>query len=65
MSNSAFTVPVEKRYFEYYVTGSVHEFGSIAVEQDEIIAFAQRFDPQVYHTDPESAQKNPVWRLDR
>ena len=54
-STSTFTTPVEKRYFEDYVSGSVHEFGSIAVEQDEVIAFAQRFDPQVLHTDPELA----------
>lgn len=56
MNNSTFTVPVEERYFEDYVAGSVHEFGSIAVEQDEVISFAQRFDPQVFHTDPELAK---------
>jgi acyl dehydratase len=56
MSNSTFTVPVEKRHFEDYVAGSVHEFGPIAVEQDEVIAFAQRFDPQAFHTDPELAK---------
>lgn len=56
MSTSTFTTPVEKRYFEDYVSGSVHEFGSIAVEQNEVIAFGQRFDPQVFHTDPELAK---------
>jgi len=56
MNNSTFTGPVEERYFEDYVTGSVHEFGSITVEQDEVIAFARRFDPQVFHTDPELAK---------
>ena len=55
MSKSTFHVPTENRYFEDYLVGSVHEFGSIAVEQDEVIAFAKRFDPQVFHTDPESA----------
>jgi acyl dehydratase len=57
MINSSFTVPVERRYFEDYVPGSVHEFGSIAVEQDEVIAFARRFDPQVFHTDPELSKR--------
>lgn len=57
MRKSTFHVPVENRYFEDYLVGSVHEFGSIAVEQDEVIAFAKRFDPQVFHTDPESAKK--------
>lgn len=56
MRNSTFTVPAERRYFEDYVPGSIHEFGSIAVEQDEVIAFAQRFDPQVFHTDHELAK---------
>jgi acyl dehydratase len=55
MSKSTFHVPTENRYFEDYLVGSVHEFGSIAVEEDEVIAFAKRFDPQVFHTDPESA----------
>ena len=60
MNNSTFTVPVEKRYFEDYITGTVHEYGSIAVEQEEIISFAERFDPQVFHTDPERA-KNTIF----
>ena len=57
MRKSTFHLPVENRYFEDYLVGSVHEFGSIAVKQDEVIAFAKRFDPQVFHTDPESAKK--------
>jgi acyl dehydratase len=57
MSKPIFDVPAENRYFEDYLGGSVHEFGSIGVEQDEVIGFAKRFDPQVFHTDPESAKK--------
>jgi acyl dehydratase len=56
MGNLNFDVPVENRYFEDYITGSVHEFGPISVEQDEIISFAERFDPQAFHTDPEAAK---------
>ena len=41
-----FTVPAEDRYFEDYIAGSTHEYGSILVEQEEIISFAERFDPQ-------------------
>jgi acyl dehydratase len=52
-----FTVPVEERYFEDYVAGSSHEFGSVVVEETEVIAFGKRFDPQVFHTDPEAAQE--------
>jgi acyl dehydratase len=57
MSDGTFSVPVEERYFEDYVAGSVHEFGSIAVEEEEIIAFASRYDPQIFHIDPGAAKK--------
>ena len=58
MAMSMFNVPVDKRYFEDYVTGSVHEFGSITVHQEEIIAFAKRYDPQVFHIDPDAAKRS-------
>ena len=60
MSKSTFTVPPEERYFEDYVPGEVHEFGSIVVGEEEIIAFARRFDPQDFHIDPEAA-KNSIY----
>jgi acyl dehydratase len=50
-----FATPVEDRYFEDYIPGSVHEFGSMTVEESEIIAFAERFDSQPFHTDPVAA----------
>jgi acyl dehydratase len=53
-----FTVPIEERYFEDYVAGSVHEFGPIVVEEAEVIAFARRFDPQPFHIDPEAAAQS-------
>lgn len=45
------------RYFEDYVPGSVHEFGSIGVDRDELIAFARKYDPQSMHVDPDTAAK--------
>jgi acyl dehydratase len=48
---------IDDRYFEDYVEGDVHTFGTIAVELDEIIAFAKRFDPQTFHTSPEAAKQ--------
>jgi acyl dehydratase len=51
-----FSRSITDRYFEDYVEGDVHSFGSIAVEADEVIAFAKRFDPQAMHTDPEAAK---------
>jgi acyl dehydratase len=53
-----FMEPVENRYFEDYEPGSVHEFGPISVEQEEVIAFARRFDPQPFHIDPEAARES-------
>jgi acyl dehydratase len=57
MAISTFTVPIDKRYLEDYEPGAVYEFGSVVVEEEEIIAFAKRYDPQVFHTDPAAARK--------
>jgi acyl dehydratase len=46
------------RYFEDYIAGTTQEFGSIEVEQAEVLSFAQRFDPQTFHTDPEAAKES-------
>lgn len=59
MTSSSFKTPISERYFEDYEIGAVHRFGSILVEQEEIIAFASRYDPQSIHTDPEAAEKGP------
>lgn len=53
----SFAAPVENRWLEDYQAGSVHEFGSILVDEDEVLAFGRRFDPQVFHTDPQAARK--------
>ncbi len=53
----AFSRPIDDRYFEDYVEGDVHRFGSIRVDADELVGFARRFDPQDFHTDPEAAKK--------
>jgi len=58
VNKSSFTVPVDRRYFEDYIAGSVHTFGPIRVEQDDIIDFARRFDPQPMHLDPDAAAKS-------
>ncbi len=58
MNNSTSTDQTDGRCLEDYVVGSVSEFGSIAVKEADIIDFARRFDPQVFHTDPEAAQKS-------
>jgi len=58
-----FLHPIDDLYFEDYLEGDVHRFGSIAVEADEMVAFAKRFDPQVFHADPEAAKQTPFGGL--
>ena len=57
MTETTFNVPIEQRYFEDYVPGSVYRFGSYLVKEEEIIDFARKYDPQVFHMDPEGAKK--------
>lgn len=59
MSDS-FTTNPDDRYFEDYVTGSVHEFGSIVVTEEEVLEFGKRFVPLAYHTDKDAA-KNSIY----
>jgi acyl dehydratase len=56
METAGFKTPVEDRYFEDYVPGSVHEFGMITVDENGIVAFGKQFDPQIFHTDTEGAK---------
>ena len=41
-------------YFEDFPPGDVRESPSRAVTHDEIVTFAQEFDPQPFHTDAEA-----------
>jgi len=54
---------ITDRYFEDYIEGDVHRFGDVAVEADEIVAFAKLYDPQSIHTDPEAAARGPFGGL--
>ena len=49
----------EDRRFEDYTVGSVFEFGSVPLTQDEAITFASQYDPQDMHTDPVLAAAGP------
>ena len=46
------------RYFEDYCVGEVAEFGDYHITSEEIIDFAKRYDPQLFHTDPEAAKQS-------
>ena len=57
MMRDHFAVPIENRFFEDYVAGAIHEFGSTEVSEAEIIEFANKYDPQFIHTDTEAARE--------
>ena len=58
MKQSTFITPADDRYFEDYVPGSVHEFGSITVDEQEVLDFGRRFVPLSYHIDKEAAKQS-------
>lgn len=43
--------------------GLVLDLGSTVVDHDEMLAFARRFDPQPFHTDPEAAARSVLGGL--
>jgi acyl dehydratase len=55
MTSGAAPVPSAERHFEDYVPGMSETLGPIAMTEAAIIEFAQRYDPQPMHTDPERA----------
>jgi len=57
MNNGKFITTREDRYLEDYVEGDVHEFGPVTITEDEIVKFGNRFDPQLFHTDPIGARE--------
>jgi acyl dehydratase len=51
------------RHFEDFKVGEVTEVGPVSVSEAEIIDFAERFDPQPFHIDPEAAKSSPFGGL--
>ncbi len=43
-------------YFEDFHVGETVEIGRCAIDEPEIIGFANQYDPQPFHTDPELAR---------
>jgi acyl dehydratase len=57
MIEGSFATSPQERYLEDYAEGAVHEFGPVAITEDEILQFGKTFDPQLFHTDPIGAEK--------
>ena len=49
-------------YLEDLAAGQVFRAGPLTVTEDEIIAFARRYDDQPFHTDPDAAARHPVFQ---
>lgn len=49
------------RSFDELSPGQRFAFGQFALSQAEIIAYAEKFDPQPFHTDPEAAKAAPLF----
>ena len=44
------------RYLEDFEPGAVFPAGSVQISEAEILEFARRYDPQVFHVDPDAAR---------
>lgn len=45
-------------YYEDIEVGDTYSFGDRTISKDEIIEFAEQYDPQTYHVDEEAAQES-------
>ena len=50
-------------YWEDIEVGAVTEFGSYGVTRDEVLEFAQKYDPQPFHVDDEAAARTHFGRI--
>lgn len=59
LSGTDFAAPIDDRWLDDYRPGAIYEYGHLQVTEDEIIGFAERFDRQRIHTDPQWAAAGP------
>ena len=46
------------KYWEDFKIGEATALGSCAITEEEMLAFARKYDPQPFHTDPEAARQS-------
>ena len=51
------------RYFEDLEVGAETDFGTYAVTREEVLEFARKYDPQLFHLSDEAAAKTHFGRL--
>lgn len=58
-----FHTPPTDRFLEDYTVGATYICGSFTVTEDEIIQFAQQYDPQAMHIDRDLAAIGPFGQI--
>jgi acyl dehydratase len=61
--NTPFLVPLAERFFEDYAVGLIAEYGSYTVTLEEVVRFAEAFDPHLMHTDAAASVNGPFGGL--
>ncbi|SDJ63627.1 MaoC family dehydratase [Natronorubrum texcoconense] len=51
------------QYYEDIEIGDTREFGEYTVTADEIVEFAEQYDPQPFHTDADAAEESAFGEL--
>ena len=51
------------KYFDDFEIGEEIELGSVVVTESAIVEFAEEFDPQPFHVDPQAAVESPFGGL--
>lgn len=51
------------RHFEDFAPGQEFDLGTVTVDEEEMISFARRYDPQPFHVDPAAAKDTPFGGL--
>lgn len=59
MSESDTRAESVDRYLEDYLPGSVWHLGEVSIDERQIVEFAESYDPQPIHTDPDAARRGP------
>lgn len=63
IGGSDLAVRLEQRYFEDYAPGSVCEYGTVHLEEADVLAFARQYDPQDIHMNSALAAHGPFGGL--
>ena len=56
-------VSLAQRYFEDYTPGAICEYGTIQLDESDIVEFARQYDPQDNHINPSMASRGPFGGL--